>query len=201
MLKILAVFPIRPNMILGRITIGVVLSGLFACAPSSFEGGGGVKPAKKQTQNNLGLPSSSPLPDGGGETPMQPGGVVFTKLGINLEDLGYSGDKDFNDTVYCFTFKGTLVGTSIQSSEQQTIQITRTNNSKQSHNMEVRVLDANKTPKKSHSDFSSNKTSTQFSIEVEKGDYIDAVWKLASGAERLIDNPEFFRVLPNQCNR
>ncbi|MEY4632265.1 MAG: hypothetical protein RIQ81_2385 [Pseudomonadota bacterium] len=197
-------------MILRIFTIfASALIGLSACAPSKFKGGGGVRPAKNFTGNNQpGTGNQLPEPPVPSTPPLQKGGVAFTRLGINMEDLGYGGDRDFNDTVYCFTFKGTLVGTSIQASESQTIQIRRTNNSKQNHDMEVQVLDANRAVKTTHGDYSASKTNTSFSIQVEAGDFIHAIWKLSNGTQRAIDDPvadpsrgpETFKVLPNQCN-
>ena len=48
-------------------------------------------------------------------------GVSAQKVGVNFEDHPFSGDKDFNDAVLCFTGKVAVSAGSVVSLEEQTI--------------------------------------------------------------------------------
>ncbi len=181
---------------------------LHACADSSFSGATGTRrPKVEQTQSNNGLPSGTLAPEATPEAPgfdVLEGGAPVSKIGINMDDRG--GSVDYNDTAYCFTFRGAIKGSQIVSAAKQKIQVRRTNRSGCSHQMEIRILDASRNLKQTVPDYSGSNQDGQLVLDVERGDFIQVSSSafICRGATVTRDiqmtDPYFFRIAANVCN-
>jgi len=178
----------------------VLLLGNTACSDSKFGGATGVRKANVELTRNA-LPSVSPSPTPSPTMDVLEGGVAVSKVGINMDDRG--GSVDYNDTAYCFTFKGKVRGTEVVSDANQTVTVNRTNHSGWDHDMELRILDASKNLRESVRDFSEKEKSgrnvKQFTISMKRGEFLDVVWH-ANGLDRVMTDPTYFKVAPNVCN-
>jgi hypothetical protein len=183
---------------------------LNGCADSSFSGSSGVrKPKVEQTQSNNGLPSSTgglPAPT---STPNPPGfdvlegATVNSAVGINFDDR--AGNVDYNDTAYCFVFRGVIKGKQVVSAAKQTVRVTRTNRSACSHEFEITIRDASRNVKQTITDQSTSNSNGSLQISVERGDFVDVTGKyyVCGSAnlreDRPMANDYFFRIGP-ACN-
>lgn len=178
----------------------VLLLGNTACSDSKFGGATGVRKANVELTRNA-LPSVSPPPTSPPTMDVLEGGIAVSKVGINMDDRG--GSVDYNDTSYCFSFKGKVRGTEVVSDANQVVTVTRTNLSGLDHDMELRILDASKNLRESVRDFSEREKSgrnvKQFTISMKRGEFLDVVWHV-NGLDRGMTDPTYFKVAPNVCN-
>ncbi len=170
------------------------------CSDSKFGSATGVRKTNVELSRDA-LPSVSPGPIAQGVPfDVLEGGVAVSKVGINMDDRG--GGVDYNDTAYCFAFKGKILGTQVVSDANQTVKITRTNHSDLDHEMELRILDSSKNLRESVRDFSEKESSGRnekhFTISMKRGDFIEVVWHV-SGLERGMADAYYFEVRPNVC--
>jgi hypothetical protein len=192
---------------LALLSIGVLLTG--GCADSSFSGSSGVrKPKVEQTQSSNSLPSGSsgglptPTPNPPGFEILE-GATVNSAVGINFDDR--AGNVDYNDTAYCFVFRGVIKGKQVVSAAKQTVRIRRSNRSACSHEFEITIRDASRNVKQTVTDQSTSNTNGNLQIDVDRGDFIDVTGKsYTCGSaflqeDRLMSNDYFFRIGPN-CN-
>jgi|GEM_PF-2218992 len=197
----------RPSVIRPALACAAILC-LHACADSSFSGSTATRsPKVEQTQSSNGLPAPSVAPQA---TPNPPGidvlegGAPVSKVGINMDDRG--GSVDYNDTAYCFTFRGAIKGAQIVSAAKQKIQVRRTNRSGCSHQMEIRILDASRNPKQSNPDYSGSNQDGQLALDVERGDFIEVMARsfICKGTTSTRDipmtDPTYFKIAANVCN-
>ena len=167
------------------------------CSDNKFGGSTGVRKVHVELSRDA-MPSASP------EVPSMDvleGGIAVSKVGINMDDRG--GNVDYNDTAYCFTFKGKVRGTEVVSDSNQTVVVNRTNHSGLDHRMELKILDSSKALRESILDFSEKESSgnnvKQFSISVKRGDFLQIVWHV-NGLDRDMSDPVYFKVAPDVCN-
>lgn len=192
---------------LALLSVGVLLTG--GCADSSFSGSSGVrKPKVEQTQSSNSLPSGSsgglptPTPDAPGFDILE-GATVNSAVGINFDDR--AGNVDYNDTAYCFVFRGVIKGKQVVSAAKQTVRVTRTNRSSCSHEMEITIRDASRNVKQTITDQSTSNSNGSLQIAVERGDFVDVTGKYYSCGsaqlreDRPMSNDYFFRIGPT-CN-
>ena len=170
----------------------VLLLGNTACSDSKFGGATGVRKANVELTRNA-LPSVSPSPS---PTPQSTidvleGGIAVSEVAINMDDRG--GNVDYNDTAYCFTFKGKFRGTDVVSDADQIVSVNRTNQSAWNHDMELRILDASKNFVKSVRDDSRSRSTKQFTISMKRGEFLDVVWHV-NGLNRAQADPTYFKV-------
>lgn len=176
----------------------VLMLGNTACSDSKFGGATGVRKANVELTRNA-LPSVAPTSPP--TMDVLEGGIAVSKVGINMDDRG--GSVDYNDTSYCFSFKGKVRGTEVVSDANQVVTVTRTNLSGLDHDMELRILDASKNLRESVRDFSEREKSgrnvKQFTISMKRGEFLDVVWHV-NGLDRGMTDPTYFKVAPNVCN-
>lgn len=185
-------------MLKKSIFILLLVLGHTACSDSKFGGATGVRKSTVELTRDA-LPSVPPTP-----TPTMDvleGGIAVSKVGINMDDRG--GNVDYNDTAYCFTFKGKVRGTEVVSDAVQTVTVNRTNHSGLDHDMELRILDSSRNLRQSVRDYSEKEKSgrnvKQFTISMRRGDFLDVVWHI-NGIDRGMADPTYFKVAPNVCN-
>ena len=133
-----------------------------------------------------------------------PAGSPQLKVGVNFEDRPFTGDKDFNDAVLCFTGRVAVAPNVVTSLADQTIRGVVTRISKCDHHMVIRL-----TGPGAYS-WTSNefRTSSQprFDIPFKAGSVLDVTFKPVAGCgdnNRVwvgMYNPQWSRLLPGQCN-
>ena len=168
----------------------VLLLGNTACSDSKFGGATGVRKANVELTRNA-LPSVSPPPTPQPTMDVMEGGIAVSEVAINMDDRG--GNVDYNDTAYCFKFKGKFRGTEVVSDADQIVSVNRTNQSGLDHDMELRILDASKNFVKSVRDDSRSRSSKQFTISMKRGEFLDVVWHV-NGLNRAQADPIYFKV-------
>jgi hypothetical protein len=133
-----------------------------------------------------------------------PAGVSALKVGVNFEDRPFSGDKDFNDAVLCFTGKVAVAANAVTSLADQTIVGVVTRISGCDHDMVISLSGPGAYAWSS----GSFRTSTQprFNIPFKAGSVLNIQYKPLgncrdnNGIWVGMYNKDWSKLLPNQCN-
>lgn len=129
-------------------------------------------------------------------------GVAAVRVGVNFEDHPFSGDKDFNDAVLCFTGKVAVSPGSVVSLVDQTIAGVITQRSACDADMTIRI-----TGPGSYSWVTQLRISQQPTYEMpfKAGSTLEVIYNPVAGCGDngrtpvSMYNPQWAQILPNVC--
>ena len=129
-------------------------------------------------------------------------GVSAIRVGVNFEDHPFTGDRDFNDAVLCFTGKVAVSPGSVVSLEDQTIAGVVTKRSACDADMTIRI-----TGPGSYSWVRSFRASDQptYQMPFRAGSTLEVIFNPAAGCGDnnrtpvSMYNPQWAQILPNVC--
>jgi len=130
-------------------------------------------------------------------------GVSAQKVGVNFEDHPFSGDKDFNDAVLCFTGKVAVSAGSVISLEEQTIAGVVSHRSSCNADMTISIVGPGAYT------WTQTFTASQqptYQMPFKVGSRLEVKFNPASGCgdnartEVNMYNPDWARILPDVCN-
>ena len=130
-------------------------------------------------------------------------GVSAQKVGVNFEDHPFTGDKDFNDAVLCFTGKVAVSAGSVVSLEEQTITGVVTHRS--SCNADMKISIAGPGAYLWTQTFTASQQPT-YQMPFKVGSRLEVKFNPASGCgdnartEVNMYNSQWARILPDVCN-
>jgi hypothetical protein len=130
-------------------------------------------------------------------------GVSAQKVGVNFEDHPFSGDKDFNDAVLCFTGKVAVSGGSVVSLEEQTIAGVVSHRSSCNADMTISIVGPG-AYSWTQTFIASQQPTYQMPFKV--GSRLEVIFNPASrcgdNARTPVSmyNPQWARILPDICN-
>ncbi|NBQ53314.1 MAG: hypothetical protein EBU49_07030 [Proteobacteria bacterium] len=130
-------------------------------------------------------------------------GVSAQKVGVNFEDHPFTGDKDFNDAVLCFTGKVAVSSGSVVSLEDQTIAGVVSHRSLCDADMTISI--AGPGAYTWTRTFVASQQPT-YQMPFKAGSRLEVIFNPASRcgdnarAEVRMNNPDWARILPNVCN-
>ena len=130
-------------------------------------------------------------------------GVSAQKVGVNFEDHPFTGDKDFNDAVLCFTGKVAVSAGSVVSLEEQTIAGVVSHRSSCNADMTISIVGPG-AYSWTQTFIASQQPTYQMPFKV--GSRLEVIFNPASrcgdNARTPVSmyNPDWARILPDVCN-
>ncbi len=134
--------------------------------------------------------------------PAQIAGTPVVRVGVNFEDLGSQGDRDYNDAVMCFEGQFKVDGTRVVSIEAQRVIATTSSRSDCRHRVRVEIH---------HADGSTevpvtfeSRSGQQVPMEFRIGSRLEVFMQTYQGGcakdEITMHQPDDCRVLLDRCN-
>ncbi|MBK9032990.1 MAG: hypothetical protein IPL61_17250 [Myxococcales bacterium] len=134
--------------------------------------------------------------------PLQIAGTPVVRVGVNFEDQGAHGDRDYNDAVMCFQGRFKVDGTQVVSTERQEVIASTSSISACRHRVRVEIIHADgghETPV----EFASN-SGARVAMHFEPGSRLEvSVQSLSGGCSSDVmsmHDQTAARVLLDQCN-
>ncbi len=111
---------------------------LSSCtAQFAARGGGAIQPAPAPPPM---APRETTVP--APQPPLVIAGTPVVRVGVNFEDMGQAGDRDYNDAVMCFQGAFKVDGTQVVSTEAQQVTATTWSHSDCRHRVRVEITHA-----------------------------------------------------------
>jgi hypothetical protein len=131
-------------------------------------------------------------------------GVPVVRVGVNFEDLGFSGDndRDYNDAVLCFSGHFKVDGTNVVSIADQTVMGTTSSISGCHHRIKVTIVapDGTSSAPIVYDSRRTQPVPLPFTIGSRLEVTMTPYDKCNPGVERTMHQPQHARVAPDVCN-
>ncbi len=134
--------------------------------------------------------------------PVQIAGTPVVRVGVNFEDLGGQGDRDYNDAVMCFEGRFNVDGTNVVSTEVQRVVASTSSRSHCRHRVRVEIHHADGT-RDAPLTFDS-RSGQQVPLELRVGSRLEVFTQTYEGVcsttEMNMHEADNCRVLLDVCN-
>ena len=130
-------------------------------------------------------------------------GVEVTKVGVNFEDLGPSGDHDYNDAVLCFQGHFKVDQSNIASIAAQTVVGSTFSHSGCNHTVRVEITHADGTKETpiSFDSRAAQPVTMTFKVGSKMEVFMTPYKGCNEGLQHTMHEPDYARVQPNLCNQ